>query len=199
MEDSRRPFTPLIPNDTPTPDDRSLSPVGGRSGSKTNKNTSGVGGTQGVGDSTLSSNRKSQNKEQNSKKDKSQSSNSKKGSQGGFTTGRETAAGRKSKETKMAVQASQEKDHFEETLMKHSILDTSSSVKTFDPNEQTNANILIIRPESQIMMRAESALSAHAPSTITESGYIPFSVEPAFGRCEPGKVVTCKVLKHFFI
>lgn len=199
MEDSRRPFTPLIPNDSPTPEDRSLSPVVGRNGIKVNKNATGIGSIAGVGDNNISSNRKMQNKDQPTKKEKSQVSTIKKGSQGGITTGRDTTVGRKSKEIKMAAQISQEKDQLEETLTKQSMLDTSSiTVKTFDQNElYSTTNALFIRPESQALMRAESALSVHSPSTIAETGYIPFSIEPAFGRCEAGKTVSCKV-KHKF-
>lgn len=194
MEDSRRPFTPLIPQDVPTPEDRSPSPTGGRTGSKASKTTSGVtGGQTASTDSTISPYRKSQIKEMAGKKEKTQT---KKGSTAtGAATNRETAAGRKSKEGKAttggAAQAT-DKDSLDDTLTKQSLFDASSSIKLYDANELTAS--IMARPDSQAQMRAESAMSIHAPSTIAETGYVPFSIEPAFGRCEPGKTVVCKVI-----
>ena len=42
-------------------------------------------------------------------------------------------------------------------------------------------------------MRAESSLSCHADSVMTSDGYVPFSVEPAFGKIEPGSAKIFKV------
>lgn len=54
-----------------------------------------------------------------------------------------------------------------------------------------NTAIQPLRPESAT--RADSSLSQNAPSSIAETGYIPFSVEPSFGKIEPGKSQIFKV------
>ncbi len=61
------------------------------------------------------------------------------------------------------------------------------------PEADTEADMLTIRPESTIPIRAESSLSQHPQSIMAEAGYIPFSVEPAFGKIEPGTSKNFKV------
>lgn len=192
MEDSRRPFTPLIPPETPTPEDRSLSPVGGRSISKTSKGTSATASGGAATESSASQGRKAQGG-----KDAAASKDSKKdggGKQAAKKSTSKTAAaaaaaataagGKQAKDSKGAnTAASVDKDPLDETLTRPSLFDFSASLKV---GEET-------RPDSQAQMRAESALSVRPPSSIGETGYVPFSVEPAFGRCEPGKTIICKV------
>ncbi|RNA31836.1 hydrocephalus-inducing -like protein [Brachionus plicatilis] len=54
-----------------------------------------------------------------------------------------------------------------------------------------NSAIQPLRPESA--NRADSSLSQNAPSTIADTGYVPFSVEPSFGKIEAGQSQTFKV------
>lgn len=216
MEDSRRPFTPLIPNETPTPEDRSLSPVGGgaRSASKGGKGASAFAADSSTNSPNRRSNQQGKDasgsrKEGGGGGGKSQSS--KKGSTAATAAGANPAAStsaaaatRKSKENKSAAAAastaaSLDREALDDTLTKQSLIfDASSSAKMFSDAQQQELAIAA-RPDSQAQMRAESALSLHAPSTIAETGYVPFSVEPAFGRCEPGKTVVCKVINPYFV
>jgi hypothetical protein len=62
-----------------------------------------------------------------------------------------------------------------------------------------NPDEVTIRPDSATHLRAESSLSHHAPSVMTEAGYVPFSVEPAFGKIEPGHTAKFKVCHNILL
>ena len=181
MEDSRRPFTPLIQPDSPTPE-QSLSPRGRVS--KNSKTT----------DSSMSPTRRTNN-------------------------GKEPAANASSKDLKKEAAASAAKgalakkaaEKLEEKSGKSAKKVGTKDAKSLSSDDKDrdaattaanqhdssdgadNAALATGRPESQAQMRAESSLSQHSPSTIGETGYVPFSVEPVFGKLEPGKSQTFKV------
>lgn len=206
MEDNRRPFTPLIPPDTPTPD-RSLSPPGRLS--KTSKGTeNSVSPTRRGGNPSMgSTGGKDATGKGDAKKDaaKGQASSKKNKDINADDTIKSTKSGtsggqgRKSKEVKSSMGDNEDGSS---GTTKHS-KDNEAGAKAYqyDLNDITarlSEEALInaiqpLRPDSQFQMRAESSLSHHAPSTIIESGYIPFSVEPAFGRLEPGKTQKAKI------
>jgi hypothetical protein len=189
MEDSRRPFTPLIPQGGIETPERSLSPTG-RATSKTSKGTADTSGSPNR--KTKETSASSTSKKETTKKD------TKKGGakeSGTTTSGSKESGGRKANRPNAAEKSEKTSlgDPLEETLTKQSLfLEASSKLIQYDQNEVNATSILPLRSESQAQMRAESALS-FAPSTIAETGYVPFSVEPAFGRCEAGKTIMCKV------
>jgi hydrocephalus-inducing protein len=186
MEDSRRPFTPLIPADSPTPE-HSQSPRG--RGSKTSKT-----GT----DSSISPSRKANGAKELAGKDSKK--DTAKGGAGGIkkaaskenieeptSKSRTGARAKKDKDPKASDEDKQSKDR--------DALDATSKLNQHDDltSRDDTLGLTTARPDSQAQMRAESSLSHHAPSTISETGYVPFSVEPVFGKIEPGKTQTFKV------
>ena len=175
MEDSRRPFTPMIPPDSPTPE-QSQSPRG--RGSKNSKTT----------DSSMSPTRRTNGKEPAGGKD------AKKEAAKGAVSKKSTAED-SIKSNKSAKKINKDKSLNEEK--DRDLLDASSKLNQHDSSEFTartiDENQALGRPESQAQLRAESSLSQHSPSTISETGYVPFSVEPIFGKIEPGKTQTFKV------
>lgn len=192
MEDSRRPFTPLIQPETPTPE-HSQSPRG-----RTSKISKA--GTE----SSVSPNRKGNAKDggRDAKKDASNKP-AKKMSLGkdslddtlksnkSLTSG--PTASRKSKEPKEGKSSMGDEDN------KRDFMDATSKLNYHLDGERNlddnfiNMAIQPLRSDSPNQLRAESSLSLNAPSTITETGYVPFSVEPVFGKIEPGKTQTFKV------
>lgn len=162
MEDSRRPFTPQIQPDTPTPE-HSQSPPG-----RTSKSSKSA-----TDNSSMSPSRKTLQKD--SKKDSSKTLNAKKSSSKDIM---DTDKGSKAQNRK-----SKEKN----------VLDTeeNQSNRNIADDNFINAAIQPLDPESAT--RPDSSLSQTAPSSIAETGYIPFSVEPTFGKIEPGKSQIFKV------
>ncbi|CAF0787663.1 unnamed protein product [Brachionus calyciflorus] len=167
MEDSRRPFTPQIQAETPTPE-HSQSPPGRTS--KTSKS-----GT----DNSISPTRKSTKElSKDAKKDSGKNSNPKKLSSKDSIDEGKGAKNRKLKESKNSA---------------GDLNDEVQTNRTIDNDNFINTAIQPLRPESPNQIRAESSLSQNAPSSITETGYVPFSIEPMFGKIEPGKTQTFKV------
>jgi hydrocephalus-inducing protein len=199
MEDARRAFTPTIQASTPTPEHSQSPPPGGRQGGKSNKSQS---------DASVSPSRRANNNKdaKDTKKD---------GGKGTATQGKKSLSTSQSKENleesvKPVKGAAKKKDREskmnnnadEESAIKQSkdrdLLDASSKLTQHDQNEQVtkvsdNDMANIVRPDSQAQMRAESSLSHYSPSTIGETGYVPFMVEPSFGKLEPGKSQVFKV------
>lgn len=207
MEDSRRPFTPLIQPETPTPE-HSQSPRG--RASKTSK-----AGTE----NSVSPTRKSNNKDQagkDAKKDLNKSNAiSNKKTSGGKENLDDTIRSNKSvsgtgantnRKKDIVKNSSGDADDYQTSnkfnTKDRDQMDATSKLNHHDQNDFTsrtldenfiNSALQPLRSDSQAQMRAESSLSHHAPSSISESGYIPFSVEPVFGKVEPGKTQTFKV------
>jgi hydrocephalus-inducing protein len=188
MDDARRPFTPQIQPISSDPysstPEQSLSP---RS----------RGTKKSLTDSTSASptrkpNQKDSNSTNSNKKDQSwKTKNKNKDNNNLEDTLKSTKStnSRKSKEKSSSNnQQQQQHDPNEDTS---SSLKLDSAIKSLTQNmDDFNPD----RPDSQAaQMRAESSLSHHAPSTIAESGYVPFSVETVFGRIEAGKTQTFKV------
>lgn len=174
MEDARRPFTPLIQPESPSPE-HSQSP--GR-GSKKPGSDSSMSPTRRANGNSLAG----------------------KDAKGGLTKAPPTVSNKKLSGSKEAISDKRAKvkdskaasTDLEETTptQKHrEVLDASSKLN----QHEEEGNGQTARSDSQTQMRAESSLSHHAPSTITETGYVPFSVEPTFGKIEPGKTVTFKI------
>lgn len=177
MEDSRRPFTPFIQADSPSPDS-SPSPERGR-GRKSGKNNSG--------ETSTSPGRKKDSTGKDSKKENKKD------------TGKNSQASKKEPEpeatptkgvAKASVKNSKTPGKGSGELIESSLKMVSNDLSDLGTNRTQDE---VFRPESANNLRVESSLSQHAPSIMTEEGYVPFSVEPAFGKIEPGKTVTFKV------
>ena len=180
MEDARRPFTPLIQPESPTPES-SQSP--------------GRGSKKPGSDSSISPTRRTNARVEPAKDGKGapgkaqppalskKLSNPKEVSmdKGGARKGKDLKAPSVELDDATPTQKSKERE----------LMDASSKLNQHEPGLDDFGQTA--RSDSQTQMRAESSLSHHAPSTITETGYVPFSVEPSFGKIEPGKTQTFKV------
>jgi hydrocephalus-inducing protein len=186
MEDSRRPFTPMIQPTSPTPEN-SASPRGrkGKGGFDSSPSRKANGGKDASKD----------------KKDKD-----------GKTSQAAAKKGPPAKETPTEIEQSksrggpsrkgkaQDKSDLDESISYNKkssdLMEASFKMNPNDLSDMATSRTIdegqTGRPESQ-MMRAESSLSHHAPSSISETGYIPFNVEPNFGKLEPGKSQSFKV------
>ena len=197
MEDSRRPFTPFIQSDSPTPETSRSPRERGRKSSKTGN--AGAAAAGNASDPTSPSRKNLNAAKESTAKD----------------SRKEPVKGVSTPAKKPLPPAAQIKDSVEDpspTKLNTKGLKPSKPGKSATNNEFLESSIKLspnefsdlgtnrtvdndnaARPDSQSQMRAESSLSHHAPSIITESGYIPFSVEPAFGKLEPGKSQSFKV------
>ena len=190
MEDSRRPFTPMIQPNSPTPES-SASPRGrgskiSKGGFDTSPSRKANGGKDSIG-------KDSKGKDVN----KTSLAGSKKAppiKEAAADTEPSKSRGgpsRKGKADKSDLDESMAYNKKSSDLMEASFklnqqdLSDLATSRTIDEGQ-------LGRPESQ-MMRAESSLSHYAQSSISETGYVPFSVEPNFGKLEPGKSQTFKV------
>lgn len=203
MEDSRRPFTPLIQPDSPTPEN---SPTPRGRGSKATKG--------GLADSSLSPSRKGRDGGGNGKdagggKDAKKETSKTPGLTKKSSTANLEEAAKKEKNASNSKLTKKEKDKINEVDEPTTTTTTKGSKTDREINESKlltaeSADILMgkineensylyPRPDSQAQLRAESSLSHQAPSTITETGYLPFSVEPSFGKIDFGKTQTFKV------
>lgn len=191
MEDSRRPFTPMIQPGTPTPES-SASPRGrkGKGGYDSSPSRKANGGKDSMG--------KDQKGKDKDAGGKGSIGGAKKGPQPAKETPVEAAETNKSRGGPSRKGKTQDKSDLEDSMAynKKSSDLMEASLRNADISDLGTSRTIdegqLGRPESQ-MMRAESSLSHHAPSSISESGYIPFLVEPNFGKIEPGKSQTFKV------
>lgn len=168
MEDRRRPFTPLIQEDIPTPE-TSPSPRG-RSKNKGQTETSVSPPRKPIKDAKDAKDSKKDNKDA-------------KGATGKKAP--EKAAEKTDEKSVKGGKKGKEKDSKDADDARKETATNPDMVDAFKDDH--------LRAESQAQMRAESALSFQAPSIMSESGYVPFSVEPAFGKLEPGKTQLFKI------
>jgi hydrocephalus-inducing protein len=208
MEDSRRPFTPLIEHESYTPE-RSQSP---RAKPKQETSSSPPRKTLGGKEAPKESLAKKDSKE-------GKTSASKKGTNanGGTSSSlgnkeaatEETTKSRASKNKGIIKENKDNKDGDEtgrrddtdtappppstsSKVRRMSVYDSAYAAKTQD-SEKNLDDLNTARPDSHVQMRAESALSYQPPSIVTETGYVPFSIEPAFGKIEAGKTQVFKI------
>ena len=185
MEDSRRPFTPMIEPDTPTPE-QSQSPRG-----RVSKLSRGGTSATGLGSEQSSSpSRRPTAQSNTTTAKKGNTGNSQKAAKSNNTNNSNTSNKEEEKTTNRNNKTKSK------TLSSSQMLDSESS-NLADLNELTSrladeANNQL-RSDSQTQMRAESSLSHQPPSTIIETGYVPFLVEPPMGKIEPGKAQTFKI------
>lgn len=188
MEDPRRPFTPQIIPDSPTPE-QSPSPERNTRGGKKSQNNDTSQSPVRRGNQGKDSVSSMSNKEGGKKDGKSNQ-----GKKGGKDKDLEDTIKSNKSQSSRKTKDSKDKnggDSNEDTI--NSKLDATFKLSQNDDLLATQRNLDEFRPDSQAQMRAESSLSHHPPSTISETGYIPFSVEPPFGRIEANKTQTFKV------
>ena len=233
MDDSRRPFTPLIQPETPTPD-QSPSPrgastaVGGRNGKK-----------PGAAESSASPSRKPMTNAATAGKDSSSKDGKKSSAAADSKNAASSLSGKKGGDKDKAGGAGLEDSIKSNKNVKSSNKpsgkkedgsggEEAASLSRYNSQQQLDlatrlkeaaglsaedlitqrtlyaeaetaffsSAIMPLRPESRTGgLRAESSLSLNnqPPSIMTETGYVPFSVEPTFGRIEAGKTQTFKV------
>lgn len=200
MEDSRRPFTPLIQPTTPTPES-SASPRGrgskaGKGAYDSSPSRKGNGakdslGKDAKGGSGNSKDAQKQAQQQQAVKKQQQAPPIKEAELDASKS--RGAPSRKGKtQDKIDLDESLALNKKSSDLMEASFKMNQPDLSDLATSRTAEEIQLIGRPESQ-MMRAESSLSQNAPSSITETGYVAFSVEPNFGKLEPGKTQVFKV------
>lgn len=175
MEDSRRPFTPFIESDTPSPEP---------------SNSPRRRGSKGIKDSSQSPQRKLPMGTGAGGKDSQTSNIGKKDSKSKEVPGLNKKSEDQKSQTKMA--SNKKKSSNKSDLKDSHDTDGASSKEQFNEQDEDKA-LLQPRPESQTQMRAESALSIQTPSIMAEEGYIPFNIEPQFGKIESGKSQIFKI------
>lgn len=185
MEDKRKPFTPMIEPDTPTPEP-SPSPRG--RGSKTKGDTSiSPPRKNTVGKDTQISNTSKKDSKEKEKPTTIKKSNTVNGSNLTEKNKENTEENNKSSKTGKVKPKDRELKENEDSSSSYK-KDAFSNIENYDSSKVNEES-----SESQLQMRAESSLSYHAPSVMTESGYVPFSVEPFFGKVDTGKTQIFKI------
>jgi hydrocephalus-inducing protein len=175
MEDRRRPFTPLVQPDTPTPEP-SPSPRGRKKKDKESVETS------------VSPPRKPIKDTKDSKDAKKDAKDPKGAAIGKKPSEKVPEKVEKLDDTIKSVKGGKKGKEKDGKDADEPRKETSTNLEMADTARDDN-----LRADSQAQMRAESALSYQAPSIMSESGYVPFSVEPAFGKLEPGKTQLFKI------
>ena len=169
MEDKRKAFTPLIEPDTPTPE----------------PSPSPRGRSKGKAEASVSPPRKIIKDVKDISKKENKDSKIPANKRLPEKTSDDTVKSMKAAKKKDVKDAdTNDTSTKKENVTNHEIIDTAR-LGLDDTNLQ--------RSDSQTQMRAESSLSFQAPSIMSEYNYIPFNIEPAFGKIDPGKTQVFKI------